>query len=742
MSKPVVLEDVTGGSAKATHLCVLVHGLWGNPSHLRNVAKALRDEYSEDELYILPAEKNCGNFTYDGIELGGERVCAEIEDKLRNIEEQGGKITKLSIAGYSLGGLVSRYAVGLLYAKGILDDLECMNFTTFASPHLGVRTPLKGWLNNIWNVLGARTLSMSGRQLFTIDKFRDTNRPLLAVLADPDSIFMSGLKKFKRRTLYTNIVNDRSVVHYTSAITKHDPYTDLEKVNLNYLKGYEGVILDPDHPIALRPKFQQDTLLTDYEALKKWVKSIPFMVTVGVIIPIGVVVFLANSAVQTVRSANRIKAHESGEAGLKIEQYRMPLRIKEIREEVEQAYEVLNSSQNQQYLAASDSEDDLAYDAEDRKLLKKERRMSTPGQPTLALTPDQFEMIENLDAAGWRKFPVHIQKHRHSHAAIVVRMDKESFADGWVVLKHFAGNQVTMIRHTPTPWHPSRVSRHILSPDQPTPHHGPIGNLSSQLPLDQLDLLFYLASLRFFFLDEQYLLESAAMVLTHTTNHNYNHPFPTVTLAYFLRYSSPQLNPFAVHVLSTDTIESYVDPKTRRLHTTRIHLKKSRMPGAVYKLLPASVTGGGSGDKASYILETSVVDIKEGWMKTESRNLNFTGVLSVIEKQEFNVPTEGVNQNPNETAVTTMVQFRSRLGDKIRGKLGQAQEDGWFKNGIIGGWGTKGIQRSIESIASTKTQDQMGKSRDGMKLVLERLRNNGVMGVLETIRRERQRQLA
>lgn len=93
---------------------------------MRNVAKALRDEYSEDELYILPAEKNRGNFTYDGIELGGERVCAEIEDKLRSIEEQGGKITKLSIAGYSLGGLVSRYAVGLLYAKGILDDLECM----------------------------------------------------------------------------------------------------------------------------------------------------------------------------------------------------------------------------------------------------------------------------------------------------------------------------------------------------------------------------------------------------------------------------------------------------------------------------------------------------------------------------------------------------------------------------------------------------------------------------------------
>lgn len=93
---------------------------------MRNVAKALRDKYSEDELYILLAKQNSGSNTYDGIETGGERVCAEIEQELKTIERKGGKITKLSIAGYSLGGLVSRYAVGLLYAKGVLDDLECM----------------------------------------------------------------------------------------------------------------------------------------------------------------------------------------------------------------------------------------------------------------------------------------------------------------------------------------------------------------------------------------------------------------------------------------------------------------------------------------------------------------------------------------------------------------------------------------------------------------------------------------
>lgn len=93
---------------------------------MRNIAKTLRDEYSHDELNLLLAKQNSGSFTYDGIERGGERVCAEIEDELRKMEKEGGKITKLSVIGYSLGGLVSRYAVGLLDAKGILDDVECM----------------------------------------------------------------------------------------------------------------------------------------------------------------------------------------------------------------------------------------------------------------------------------------------------------------------------------------------------------------------------------------------------------------------------------------------------------------------------------------------------------------------------------------------------------------------------------------------------------------------------------------
>ncbi|KAI1140095.1 MSF1-domain-containing protein [Hypoxylon sp. FL0543] len=250
------------------------------------------------------------------------------------------------------------------------------------------------------------------------------------------------------------------------------------------------------------------------------------------------------------------------------------------------------------------------------------------------------------------------------------------------------------------------------------------------------------------------------MVLTHTTNHTYSHPFPTVTLAFFLRYYSPQLNPFSSHVLSTDTISSHVDPETGRLHTTRIHMKKTRLPSAVVKLLPSSVTGGG-GDKSSYVLETSVVDIKEGWMKTESKNLNYTGVLSVIEQQHYSTtppdqapatsfsgsgtvasPLSTTSYRPlsQNTFVTTTFSYRSMLGAKKHEKAAEStdsgEEHGPRRFGTwISGWGAKRIQQSIESIASNKTDDQMIKSRDGMRIVLERLRNNGVVAVLRELRR-------
>ena len=210
--------------------------MWGSPKHLDYVASRLREKHSEDKLHILVAKTNIGNFTYDGIDLGGERVAQEVEDCMKDLEKAGSKLDKISVVGYSLGGLIARYTIGLLYSRGYFDNIQPTNFTAFASPQLGVRTPFMGVHYSIWNILGARTLSTSGRQLFLIDSFRDTNRPLLSVLSDPSSIFMTALSKFKHRVLYANIINDRSAPYYTTSLSTSDPsQTSMRWISITYL---------------------------------------------------------------------------------------------------------------------------------------------------------------------------------------------------------------------------------------------------------------------------------------------------------------------------------------------------------------------------------------------------------------------------------------------------------------------------------------------------------------------------
>ena len=100
-----------------------IYRLWGNPSHLDQIASSLRERHGE-KLHILCAKGNSGNYTYDGIELGGERLAHEIEETLNTLGKEGQDIRKISVIGYSLGGLVARYAIGLLEAQGWLDKVE------------------------------------------------------------------------------------------------------------------------------------------------------------------------------------------------------------------------------------------------------------------------------------------------------------------------------------------------------------------------------------------------------------------------------------------------------------------------------------------------------------------------------------------------------------------------------------------------------------------------------------------
>jgi 4-amino-4-deoxychorismate lyase len=168
-------------------------------------------------------------------------------------------------------------------------------------------------------------------------------------------------------------------------------------------------------------------------------------------------------------------------------------------------------------------------------------------------------------------------------------------------------------------------------------------------------------------------------------------------------------------------------------------------------------------------------------MDTESRNLEWTGVLSVVERQFFKrpVPTlpddaklfhgmEGaarrhgflsfsnstgggvkVEDNGETTEVTSSVTLHSHIGETWKKKReaastssSSADEDQPQKMGFLRSWGTAALQRNIEKIGLTRAQRSQPNAREGMKVVLERMRQGGLVAVLEGMRQDREAILA
>ncbi|KAF7593627.1 hypothetical protein BBP40_011145 [Aspergillus hancockii] len=448
----------------ADHLCVLFHGFLGSPSHMDHLAASLSERFSDDRLHILVAKRNAGNLTYDGIEVGGERVAHEIEETIDALADMGCHIRKLSVVGYSFGGLVARYAIGLLYARGWLDKLEPVNFTTFVSPHVGVQNPVKGIWSYIWNNIGPHEGSISGQQLFMTDSFGELGRPMLSILADPDSIFVQALKRFKNRCLYANVVNDRTTLFYTTAFSTVDPFRDLENTRINYVEGYGPVVIN--HDVYFLPSEEKEVLSLGprvQRQISRVFTKVLFWIFIVIFILVILPLFLLHSFNQTFHSRERVRLHDEGKSGTLFGQYRLSHTImKEVQTAIEEAYEDIEfrhassspSPPNRKESARRRTSFRPKPNAADHKpssTIKEVTSTSNPSEaptddeisnnPALTLTRAQLSIISSLNAVGFRKYPVYIHNHRHSHAAIIVRATKAGFDEGKVVIKHWLDNE-------------------------------------------------------------------------------------------------------------------------------------------------------------------------------------------------------------------------------------------------------------------------------------------------------------
>ncbi|KAL3901385.1 MAG: hypothetical protein SGCHY_000650 [Lobulomycetales sp.] len=77
-------------------MCVLHHGLWGNPGHLAYLIGELKKAFPS--LVIANVDVNQALRTYDGIDVLGDKAVDWILDFVRDKPQ----ISKVSFIGYSL----------------------------------------------------------------------------------------------------------------------------------------------------------------------------------------------------------------------------------------------------------------------------------------------------------------------------------------------------------------------------------------------------------------------------------------------------------------------------------------------------------------------------------------------------------------------------------------------------------------------------------------------------------------
>ncbi|WVW78563.1 hypothetical protein I302_100519 [Kwoniella bestiolae CBS 10118] len=259
---------------QSVHLVVLIHGLWGSPSHLSvakeeleklwngdrvsqdvdgpaedpTITSEMREEgghgHGEEELVIMIAGGMTSQLTYDGVDVCASRVAYEVDKKIKELEGEGRKVDKFSVMGYSLGGLVARYLVGLFHSRqpSFFDKHHPVSFSTISTPHYGI-PKYNTLLSTVLCYLGARIMSRSGEQLYIVDNYSDEDqRPLLEIMADPRGIFYQGLERFDSLQIYASALNDNSVPYPTAAIEPVDHFAQWEDRDISVNSDEDGII--------------------------------------------------------------------------------------------------------------------------------------------------------------------------------------------------------------------------------------------------------------------------------------------------------------------------------------------------------------------------------------------------------------------------------------------------------------------------------------------------------------------
>lgn len=99
--------------------------------------------------------------------------------------------------GYSLGGLLSRYAVGILYSQRFFDRVTPVHFATIATPNIGLLV-YPTFVSRLFSRLGPTFLSRTGEHFYATDVWEGVDasqkKPLLEVMSEKGALKPSSYR--------------------------------------------------------------------------------------------------------------------------------------------------------------------------------------------------------------------------------------------------------------------------------------------------------------------------------------------------------------------------------------------------------------------------------------------------------------------------------------------------------------------------------------------------------------------
>jgi len=112
--------------------------------------------------------------------------------------------------------------ISILHQRNFFAKITPVNFNTVATPHIGIiRYP--SFFSRLASIFFPRILSRTGEQIYARDKWSNTGKALLEVMADPgeerfldryctglliaspEHVFYKGLKLFPHVRIYANM---------------------------------------------------------------------------------------------------------------------------------------------------------------------------------------------------------------------------------------------------------------------------------------------------------------------------------------------------------------------------------------------------------------------------------------------------------------------------------------------------------------------------------------------------------